>query len=68
MKKWQLLKICEYVNIKKLKYTSYSDLLTLTEEQIDLIINNIGNKTIPTLVDFFSMLNKGKYDVSKFKQ
>lgn len=68
MKKWQLLKICENVNIKKLKYTSYNDLLNFTEEQINIIITNINKETIPTLIEFFSLLNKGKYDFSKFEQ
>ena len=68
MKKWQLLKICECINTKKLKYTSYNDLLALTDEQIDLIINNIDMETIPTLIEFFSLLNKGKYDFSKFQE
>lgn len=68
MKKWQLLKICEYINTKKLKYTSYNDLLALTDEQIDLIINNIDRETIPVLIEFFSLLNKGKYDFTKFEE
>ena len=68
MKKWQLLKICEYINIKKLKYTSYNDLLALTDTQIDLIIDNIDKETIPPLIEFFSQLNKGKYDFTKFEE
>jgi len=68
MKKWQLLKICENVNVKKLKYTSYSDLLSLTDNQIDLIIKNINRQTIPILIDYFSMLNKGEYDFTNFER
>ena len=68
MKKWQLLKICEYINIKKLKYTSYNDLLALTDTQIDLIIDNIDKETIAPLIEFFSQLNKGKYDFTKFEE
>ena len=68
MKKWQLLKICEYINIKKLKYTSYNDLLALTDTQIDLIIDNIDKETIAPLIEFFSQLNKGKYNFTKFEE
>lgn len=68
MKKWQLLKIEQSINLQKLKYTTYLDLLNFTDEQIDIIINNIDKESIPSLINFFSLLNKGKYDFSDFER
>ena len=68
MKKWQLLKIQEKIELKKLKYTNYTNLLNFTCEQVDVVLRNLDRVTIPILIEFFSILNEGKYDFDQFER